>query len=436
MFSYLISNIAKGRLVAGAVVVRGMGVVLQCLLQIVVARVAGPAGVSVLQIFQSWTCVSGEVAALGLPVQLMKQAAVLGQSAKTRALLIVCIGTIVRLWFAVFVIAVVVRSMNFSWFQPAWSLVFVAAAASLCFALQRVLVDLLKALNQVGFGIFAETSIVPMGTIVLCLIMWFSAPSSALASINIVYFAAGFLLITTVMCLAKCLLLLKVPKQMVSVGDAKNDLLQRETAYFWISSILAIGFLNLPFFILPLFASIEELGRFTIAFKLINPVTTILIMLSAFFAPGFSRASASNNKQALRKQLLRSQYVSLALYIPILLPVLIFREEILQIFGQSFAGAEFYIVVLALSQLINAATGLAGVLLNMVGKGQYEFYANIAMFTATAIGALAVGPHYGAHGVVVVYAAGFAGKNICSYLWAWQATNTFTKSELLEGKIA
>ena len=423
----------KSRNVAGAIVVRGLGVILQCLLQIVVARLAGPAGVSVLQIFQSWTCLSGEAAAMGLPLQLMKQAAVLGDSATTRQLLILSIHTIVRIWLILFVIAVVLRLINVNWFQTDWPIVLVASAATLCFALQRVLADLLKALNQVSFSIFAETSVVPVGVIILCLIAAAQNSSSPLVIINLVYFAAAWLALATALCLAKSLSLLTIRRSTETSTAAKQQLFQRETAYFWVTSMLAIAFLNLPFFIMPQFGGIEELGRFTIAFKLINPITTILIMLSAFFAPSFSRASAAQDQQALRKQLVRSQYVSLALYIPILIPVLVFKQHILLVFGQNFAGAEFYIVVLALCQLTNAATGLAGTLLNMVGKGKYELYITICLFSATAIGSLLIGPKYGTQGIAVVYASGFAIKNICSYLCAWQYTKTYNQQQSLEG---
>ncbi len=72
---------ARGRLAAllpglAMAASRGAGLALQFLVQVVVGTLAGPAGLGVLQLFMSWSCILGEVLALGLPARAMRTTAV------------------------------------------------------------------------------------------------------------------------------------------------------------------------------------------------------------------------------------------------------------------------------------------------------------------------------------------------------------------------
>ena len=55
---------------------RGIAVLGQFLAQIVVGVLAGASGLGILQLFTSWTCVVGEVSAMGLPTRVMRQVSV------------------------------------------------------------------------------------------------------------------------------------------------------------------------------------------------------------------------------------------------------------------------------------------------------------------------------------------------------------------------
>lgn len=430
--------------IAPLMLVRGIAVILQALMQLAIARVAGSGGIGLMQLYQTWTCVLGETNAMGLPTQTLKYVSVNPEGQETRNRLIRSLKFVSGWWLlgslvATAVFAVVPGLMGFSlWVQLAfiWSI--------LCFSVLRISAEALKAIGRSGQSIFAENAIAPLLMILFCLALIlgvFKQPlgDTQIEAQSLIIAASLFATIAAGYSLARSLHYIGTKtegSESKTVKNAEQRIFSSETRFFWGTAILSIGFLNLPFLLMPYFGSLEDIGLFALAFKLINPISTILIMLGAFFTPRFARAAAnsntsnSNNGESLKGLLFQSQWISVLLYLPVLLPILIFSDFILAIFGPEFVEAKPYLYLLAIAHLVNAVTGLSGNMLNMIGLGKREFQGSLIFFSIALLTGVWAGLTAGLFGIALVYGFALAGKNIWSYGFAIYAIRSESLTEL------
>ena len=82
----------------------------------------------------------------------------------------------------------------------------------------------------------------------------------------------------------------------------------------------------------------------------------------------FSSFNAKNDLGGLRKMTLNIGYMNLIISTPIFIAILIFPSFVLDFFGEEFTAGVAPLIVLAISQIINAICGPVMYLLNMTGK--------------------------------------------------------------------
>lgn len=370
------------------------GVVLQTLVLMFVGRVAGPAGVGALQVFLTWTCSLGEGAAAGLPTQAMRKLATMNDDRGAAwGFLLAAAQRMTLIWLGISALLL-----------TAWQLGFLTSVTSLllltlsiyCFALYRIASDSLKAFKDVDFSVLVESSLPPaMAGAAILALYFFAVPLSINAVLGC--FSLGFFATALVIVLRLMKLL---GKQRYSDS---NSLRWRDHSPFWVSAIVSISFLNLPFFVLPYFAELQEVGAFALAFKLLNIATTILLLLGAVFGPKFARLTQQQDYEAARSMLVLSRKLSIAAFLPIGLLMTLGFPFIHPWFGSGFESGMGFLTILLVGQLVNAATGLSGQFLNMAGAGAVEMKVQItAVLFALAMTPIA-GTLGGATGIAVVY---------------------------------
>jgi O-antigen/teichoic acid export membrane protein len=203
-----------------------------------------------------------------------------------------------------------------------------------------------------------------------------------------------------------------------SWGQRIRQLCNKETLFFWGTSVLGIVFLNAPFLLASNSANLHQVGLFAVAYKCVTPITTVLLMLSAVFAPKFAIAGKAGNGTDLLANLRQTQIASLTFYLPVVTVLIFFSDQILNLFGEEFIEAKQFLYLLIVAQLINALTGLPGVMLNMIGKSYIEFIGTALFCLAMLVGGYISGEAYGLYSVAICYGIALSGKNIWSYYWA------------------
>jgi O-antigen/teichoic acid export membrane protein len=127
------------------------------------------------------------------------------------------------------------------------------------------------------------------------------------------------------------------------------------------------------------FVSEREVGIYSVAFKVSALVLLGLEILLPIVAPLFSQFYETHDGQSTAalfetatKWLCYSGLIGFV-------AVAIFRAELLHLFGKGFTSGTTVLLILAVGQLANAATGPTGVLLTMTGKQKWEVANTVSM---------------------------------------------------------
>jgi O-antigen/teichoic acid export membrane protein len=144
----------------------------------------------------------------------------------------------------------------------------------------------------------------------------------------------------------------------------------------------------------------------------------LLILQAAVFGPAFARAAAAHDVPGLWLLLRRTQWISTLVFAPLALGLLLAREPLAALFHLPPGALAPFLLILAAGQLVNALTGLPGILLNMAGGAAIELKALLATIVLASALSPVVGPIYGATGLACLFAASVAFKNLVSYLAA------------------
>ena len=144
------------------------------------------------------------------------------------------------------------------------------------------------------------------------------------------------------------------------------NLLSTSAAFVWIQVMNAISDWA-DILILGAFRPAEEVGIYGVAKRLVLTVSFVLIAVNNIAAPKFAALHHQGNHTALTRTAVHSARLTLLVAGPVLLALLVFASYFMGIFGSGFEAGATVLVVLALGQLVNVASGSVGQLLVMTG---------------------------------------------------------------------
>lgn len=168
--------------------------------------------------------------------------------------------------------------------------------------------------------------------------------------------------------------------------------------------------------VLGMWRDAAEVGIYGIAMRVALLTAFILSAINVVVAPQFAALHAEGNTAALRRLAQQSAFWTLVAAAPAILVLMLVPDLILQIFGPQFADGAWTLRILALGQLINVATGSAGVLLVMTGHEKLMRNIVAASAALNLLGALALVPRYGAIGAATSTACSLAFMKIVLWL--------------------
>lgn len=190
---------------------------------------------------------------------------------------------------------------------------------------------------------------------------------------------------------------------------------------FWIGiSLFVAAFASLirgyaDTFILGRYGTIEDVGIYRNAFKVATVTRIALIALLIPAAPKFAELFSQGKMEELRKS---AQYVTKIIFwcsAPILAIVILGAPYIMRIFGEEFVSGAVPLIILAVGQFINAATGPVNNILIMTGKQKLNRNLMV-LATILAIGLdLLLIPIYGAVGAAAVNTFGVLVMNMIPF---------------------
>jgi O-antigen/teichoic acid export membrane protein len=188
----------------------------------------------------------------------------------------------------------------------------------------------------------------------------------------------------------------KVPK-----GDMKNmsysNLMQVSFPMF-ITGTLSAVISQVDILMLSAMKDAEEIGLYTLAFKLATLSSFFLVAVNTLAAPKFSELFSLQKYDDLKHVACQSSKLLFWITLPLTLIFAIFGKTILSFFGEEFIDAYYALLFLLFGQLINALSGSVGLFLNMTGREKQFAKTTLVIAVINIIFNLVLIPKYGLDG--------------------------------------
>jgi len=156
----------------------------------------------------------------------------------------------------------------------------------------------------------------------------------------------------------------------------------------------------------------EEIAFFASAARTAMLTSFVLIAVNSIAAPKFAAMYRNGDMVALRRTALLSVRVMLFAALPILVLMLLVPEWLMGLFGPEFRGAAPALMILALGQFVNVATGSVGYLLSMTGhENNLRFNRMVGALLAVGLGCALIKP-FGLIGAAVATSSAVAVQNL------------------------
>lgn len=410
------------RKVLGALLIRGSVMGIQFLVSILIAILGGPVGAGIYGIYNAWLAIFTGVAGLGSNTHALRSVSVLAARSEGEAitkylkLLLRPVASVVLLVS----LGVVLFSIEFSarlLGDEALSYVVVTAVVGGALTIfARIGAESLKGLEKLNVALFLE---------------WALLPTSVAFTLAVFYVASGtldmeVLLILRTLYIAVVMVLLFIVLRKTIKGLSTPQTRLPRVGYktllpFWGSELSIVWFMNIPLLVLPYYATTAEIGIFSIAQKLILTVTSALVVLIGIYGPKLARAYEEQDGTLLKRLLLKTQAISVVLYLPLFLAFTLTPDFVMGLFGDEFEAGRDMLRFMALGQFVYAVCGLGDYMLNMIHREKWFFVCNTTGTVVMAISCLYLGNQGGAEGVSVAVACSLAFKQMLGYCAALYA---------------
>jgi O-antigen/teichoic acid export membrane protein len=164
------------------------------------------------------------------------------------------------------------------------------------------------------------------------------------------------------------------------------------------------------------YVAADELAYLIAAQRTALLVSFVLIVVNMVVAPHYARLWSEADVPAVRRLAKLSTRAMLVLALPVIVVMTLFSEFIMGVFGEGFEQGAQLLVIIAVGQLINVATGSVGFLLNMTGHERDM--RNVTMYSGplTIVFAVWFTSSWGIVGAAYAMALGLSLQNLGA-LW-------------------
>lgn len=155
-----------------------------------------------------------------------------------------------------------------------------------------------------------------------------------------------------------------------------------------------------------------EIAYLVTAQRTASLLNILLMIINLVVAPRFAKLWYQGNIRAMRKLSFWSTLIMIILAFPLFMIMLFQPDYIMTLFGPSYSRGAQLLVILALGQYINVATGSVGYLLNMSGNEVSFRKVTFIAGPITIILSLILVHYFGVTGIAVATTAGLITQNI------------------------
>lgn len=189
-------------------------------------------------------------------------------------------------------------------------------------------------------------------------------------------------------------------------------LMRKACAPLWTVAIVHLAIQWSSQLILGVWEDAQAIAFFATAQRTAMLTSFALFAVNTIAAPKFAVMHSTGDMAGLKRMALISVRLMLVVALPITLFIFMFPEWIMSLFGDEFKAASQALIILAVGQFINIATGSVGYLLSMTGH-ERSLRDNILIsgMISVVLG-LTLIPLFGVIGAATAYACGVASQNL------------------------
>jgi O-antigen/teichoic acid export membrane protein len=188
-----------------------------------------------------------------------------------------------------------------------------------------------------------------------------------------------------------------------------------------------ILFTQADLWIVGMYKSTETVGIYGVVTKLVMLIILPLMTFSTIIPPLIASMYAAHDIDKLRKLIRESTRWIMSISIPIILVLIVEGDVILDlVFGEQFRRGYTALIILAGGQMINAASGLVGYLLQMTGGHRLIMVINLSWGFLNIIINLFLVPRYGIVGAATSTAFCLAMGNISAIFVVYHRLSVLT----------
>jgi len=172
-------------------------------------------------------------------------------------------------------------------------------------------------------------------------------------------------------------------------------------------------------------ASSQDVGLYLVAFQTAAILALVLGAFDVAFAPIMSQAWARKDNITFRECYLAVHRITGMVTVPLFVVLVVFRDEILALFGRETGEGGLALTILALGYLLNAITGGASTVLLMTGRSRTVLLNTVAYGIALVVGTALMIPQWGILGAAVSASCALIGLSILRVWQVWQNHSMF-----------
>lgn len=208
----------------------------------------------------------------------------------------------------------------------------------------------------------------------------------------------------------------------VSAKFDTDTILKSSMPLFWVA-LTTWTISHFGEFALGIWSTSAEVGVFGVATRTATFISFALMAVNSIAAPQFAALYQHGTKKELAKAARNAMTLTaLAAIVPTLACV-VAPTQIMSVFGQDFIDGSAVLMILALAQFVNAATGPVELLLMMSGKERLVRTNVMAVGILNVLLCVSLIPSYGAVGAALAFAVGLVTRNIISVWLVGHALN-------------
>lgn len=400
----------------GALISRFLGMGLQFLSVLVMARALGAAEIGLFSLYSSLLVLISAVIGFGSPVNSFTLVSRLHIKEDWEGIwhyFLDIVKVMLLVSLALIAIYVTITQVRFNWGDGYWTVLPYSLVGAVFFVFLRNAFEFMQAMSKTTVAMTLENILSPLVMIVFIVVSGLLGgpiKAQSVMLVNMSIFAA----------LAVTMFKLTVHKPVNKQAPSEEislKIFNKSTLALWLSSILDMAFVNVPTILAAQVASMADVGRFSIAFRFIAMIASLLMVVRGTLGRDLIKHYQSKDYAACQQAMRSMQKFGLIIYAPIMLIFALAGEYLFNLFGKSFDGAYVYLLILGVGQLIYAGFGFSGFTLVAMDESKFEAFFSLLCMILMLIVAWVL-QNYSAKGVAIAFSLSISMRSFIPYLYA------------------